>query len=243
MYNSASPFAPTTLGFSGSGGITTHLFAGSFLSSFNHVCATKSGSLLSLYINGTLKQTTTDRTLNPVNKHSILFGTENLDWHAPFNGHLDEIRFFNKAMDQATISTLADSTGMGMYQTSIVGNVFYRSGNIIISSLNHKYNKLFQSDFTVKYQGTHRIYSYETLVRIPKGSFNLTMNPTARQSPYSDLIINEMTGSLSDGALFPYATQVGLYNSSRELIAVAKLNQPLQMRDDVNLNIICAFDA
>lgn len=51
-----------------------------------------------------------------------------------------------------------------------------------------------------------------------------------------------MTGSLDDGALFPYATRVGLYNGSGELLAVAKLSQPIQMRDDVDMNLLIRWD-
>lgn len=43
--------------------------------------------------------------------------------------------------------------------------------------------------------------------------------------------------------MYPYATSIGLYNDSGELMAVAKLGQPLQMRDDVDINVAIRWDA
>ncbi len=170
-----------------------------------------------------------------------MIGSDCFDLTNPFIGYIDEIRMYNKGLSTSTIQTLSDSSSMGMYQTSIVGNAFYRSGNIVVSSLNPKYNKVFQNDFTIKYRGTHTIYQYEILCRIKKGDFNLTLNPTMLKNPLQDLLIDEATGSLAQGALFPYATTVGLYSDKRELLAVAKLSQPLSMRDDVNINILASF--
>jgi hypothetical protein len=76
------------------------------------------------------------------------------------------------------------------------------------------------------------------LARIKKGDFNLTLNPSALQNPNSDLLKSEMTGSLQDGALFPYFTEIGLYNRYGELLVVGKTSQPIQIRDDVDMNII-----
>lgn len=208
---------------------------------WHHFATVKSGSNLYLYQDGTIVHSGSDVGYNPHNRHDIMFGADCFDLSKAYFGYVDEVRIYNKGLTSSTIQTLADSSSMGMYQTSIVGNVFYRSGNIVVSALNPKYNKIFENDFTFKYKGTHTIYDYETLIRIPKGSFNLTFNPSARKGPFSDLIIDEMTGSLANGALFPYATEIGLYSPKRELLAVAKLNQPLQMRDDTDINIIVNF--
>lgn len=67
----------------------------------------------------------------------------------------------------------------------------------------------------------------------------MTYNPTARKSHKSDLLINDMTGSV----LYPYATTIGLYSSEGDLVAVAKMGQPIQMRDDVDINILIRFDS
>lgn len=208
-------------------------------STWNHIATVKSGSNLYLYQNGTLQQSGSEVGYNPHNKHSLMFGSDNFSYLNAFTGSLDEIRFYNKGLSQATIQTLADSSSMGMYQTSIVGNVFYRSGNVVVSSLSPKYNKVFSNPtWTCKYRGTHTIYNYETLVRVKAGDCNLTLNPTARKSPFSDLLIDDFTGSFSEGSLSPFIVSIGLYNDKRELMAIGKLNQPIKSRSDVNLNFI-----
>lgn len=231
--------------FRRSDGINICTLSGSKAGSWTHVAVTKSGSLMSMYINGSVTQTTTDRTDHCLNQHSLIFGTDNRNFNAAFTGYIDEVRFYERAYPLSTIQTLAASGSQALYQTAVVGNVFYRSGKIVLSPLDPKYSNFFTQNWNLKYRGTHTIYEYETLVRLKKGSFNLTQNPTARLSPKSEFLINELTGSaLTDsGAMPTYCTGIGLYNDKKELMAVAKLGQPLAMREDVDINIIIRFDA
>ena len=208
-----------------------------------HVCVTKSGSMCYLYIDGGLNTSGSDRTNNPVNQHALMFGSRDLISTEPATSLLNDVRFYNRAFSIGQIQTLANSSSLSMIQTAVAGNVFYKNGTVVVSSHHPKYNNVFNYDFTLKYRNTHTIYQYETVIRIPKGSFNLTMNPTALQSPYTDLLINEMTASSNPNAdLYPYATSIGLYNDEKELLAVAKLNRPLKMRSDVDINVIARWD-
>lgn len=244
LFNDASP-NNNKIEFRRSDGINICSLTGSKPggSAWCHISVTKSGSLLTMYLNGTVVDQKTDNTKNPVNKHSIMFGSDNMNFLAGYTGYMDEIRFYDKAFPQSTIQTLANNTNQSCYQTSVVGNVFYRRGKLVISALDHKYYNIFDKNWVLKYRGTHTIFQYECLIRIKKGSFNLSQNPTTLLNPYSDLIINEMTGSQSDdGAMLPYCTSIGLYNDKKELMAVAKLSQPLQMREDVDLNIAIRWD-
>jgi len=210
---------------------------------WNHIALVKTGSQYQFYHNGVLSTSASNYNLGHCNNdYSIMIGALNQSFRQPFSGFLDEIRFYNKGLSQSNIQTLSYIPDQSAYQTNVVGNVFYRSGKIVFGGINTEYSKIIDNEFILKFKGTHTIYQYETLVRIPKGSFNLSQNPTMLQNPYTDLIINDATGSLEDGALFPYATQVGLYNDKGEMMAVAKLSQPLQMRDDVDISILIKFD-
>ena len=40
----------------------------------------------------------------------------------------------------------------------------------------------------------------------------------------------------------PYVTTIGLYNKDYQLLAVGKLAQPIQKRDDVDMNFIVRWD-
>jgi hypothetical protein len=203
-----------------------------------HVAITKSGSLVSLYVDGKIHASASDSTLHPINKHLLVFGAENLAGSRAFSGSLDEVRLYDYAATTAELATLADRVSGSLYQTAVVGNLFYRKGLAVVSPLNPRYNDAFTGTWNVAYRGTHTIYQYEVLCRVKKGAFNLTYNPTARRSPKSDFFTDEMTGSL----LLPYATSIGMYNDRGELMAIAKLAQPVQMRDDVDLNFLVRWD-
>lgn len=223
--------------FKRSDGTKTLLLSGSFDlddGGYHHFATVKSGSLLYLYQDGTMVMSGSDVDYHPINNHSLVFGADSLDGQInSFMGNLDEIRIYNKGLSAATIATLADDSNLGMYQSSIVGNVFYRSGKIVISSFDPKHNQILNQNWTLKYKGTHTIYEYETMVRIKKGNFNHTTNKTWLKAPNSDLIRDEATGSL----LRPYFTQINLFDTDGDLVAIGKMNQPIQLRDDVDINV------
>lgn len=204
--------------------------------------------------------TVTDNTIHTNNDHCIIFGNVNMNSSESdtknFTGNISEIRFINNvvrnnsgALDITNFYNKFYQSDMIFY-TNIVGNVFYDAGIIVLSSrdnIHHdmfKINDIYQSNgIDLKFKSTHHIYSYETVCRIPKGSFNLTMNPTARITPESDVLIEEFKSNLTSGSLRPYADSIGLYNDTGDLVAIAKFGQPVQMRDDVDINVIVKWDA
>lgn len=216
-----------------------------------HVGLVRENKHLYLYINGTLRNDITDNTNNTFNRHSLMFGGRDatgigINDGFPTNlnerkylGYLDEIRIYDIALTTSSIQTLANSGSQAMFQTAVCGNVFYRSGKVVVSGFNSKYHNTFNSgSWTMKYRGTHTIYQNEALVRIAPGDFNLSQNPTVRRSYKSDLLIDEMT----TGSMMPYVTEIGFYNEKGDLLVIGKPNQAIQIRDDVVLNIITQWD-
>lgn len=178
-----------------------------------------------------------------VNKHYIHFGATDLNSDDGFEGNLAQV-IFAKTKPWGTFHPESGSVATGSYvphnypyNTNVVGNVFYKYGDVVISSHYDKYNDILDGDWSISYNGQKTIYQYECLARIRKGDFNLTTNPSARKSYKSDELINEFTASLT-----PYATSVGLYNDHGDLIAIGKLAQPLKMRDDVDINVLVRWD-
>lgn len=237
-----------TLTFKRSDGIRDFTLTGSAASgSWNHVSVTRyfigDTPYIRMMINGgETDVSASDGTEQPMNKHDIMFGARNQAGTDPYSGSLDEIRFINAATYSASAYDTNFYQGLAnldyMYNTAVCGNVFYRRGNIVLSPIYNKYADMFSGSFEMEYRGTHTIYQYEVLCRIRKGDFNLTMNTTALQSPKSDLLINELTGSL----LKPYFTTIGMYNDKGHLMVVGKMGQPVQVRDDVDINIAVRFD-
>jgi hypothetical protein len=213
-----------------------------------HFAIVKSGSIVSLYVNGTLEDDLIDGTESSCsgsdvsgetsNDNLLIFGADNVSFSKAFSGSLDEVRLYSYGLPSSSIKSLAERTTGSLYQTSVVGNTFYKSGTTVISSPIDKYQHIFDGSWNYKYRNTHTIYEHEVLCRLKAGDANLSMNPTARKNFQSDELINDFTGSL----LKPYITTIGLYNDKGELLAVGKLGQAIRKRDDVNMNFILRWD-
>lgn len=212
---------------------------------WNQIYVTKSGSLYSMYLDGTLVASQSNARLdNCINRHALMFGTLNTAFANESPGLLANIRIYDVALSSQDVSYLYQYDYNTVSTDKIIGNVFYKQGFLVLTHSDGRYAKDFlDNNFTVKFQSTHTIYQYECLVRIKKGDYNITLNPTALQNPHSDLLLNSMTGSLEEGALFPYFTEIGLYNPEGDLLVVGKTSQPIQVRDDVNLNLILRWDS
>jgi len=206
----------------------------------HHICTVKSGSLLSLYIDGVLQGTSEDVVEQPTNDYHLIFGAWDFNGTKQFSGSLDEIRFYNTYASAVQVSSsLAEKTKGLLYQTANVGNVFYRRGEVVVTSPIKKYNEALKNySWTLSYKNNYTIYEFETLVRIKAGTYNKTMNPTSLASQKTNLYLEDFTS----GSLRPYVTSVGLYNEKLQLVAVGKLGRPLKMRDDVDINLIIRWD-
>lgn len=121
-----------------------------------------------------------------------------------------------------------------------VGNIFYSFGSAIIT------NQYYQSSFpmpstgSITYSFKNEWNTYENYIycKVKAEHFNLSYNPTLLKSGGADgEILDFATGSFS-----PYATGVGLYNDNNELLAIAKLSQPLYISSELNTNIILKYD-
>lgn len=227
-----------------------------------HVCYSVSGSICRTYLDGTLWSTATIKPIRT--RHDIVIGAFSTDYtnttsdlagtNSQFVGRLDEIRFYDTALTAEQASKLGGWSWLDLsefsnhYGTAVYGNIFYKTGKIVFTHRNAVFvgsmgtPSPLDQDFTLKFRNTHTIYQYETLCRIKKGDFNLSQNPTARQSPYTDLLINEMTSSVEDGGMPTYFNSVGLYNDAGELLVVGKMGQNIRNRSDVDLNLIIRFD-
>jgi hypothetical protein len=97
------------------------------------------------------------------------------------------------------------------------------------------------------------IYETQYKCTIREDEFNLTLNPSAQASG-SIITVNSGSGSFYQpgngklldtvtGSYFsPYITTVGLYNEAQDLLAVAKLSQPLPTSNTTDLTILVNLD-
>tara|TARA_R100001460_G_scaffold266_9_gene1221 strand:- start:4182 stop:5144 length:963 start_codon:yes stop_codon:yes gene_type:complete len=94
-------------------------------------------------------------------------------------------------------------------------------------------------DFTCSFESTSTIYESQYKCTLRQNEFNFSQNPTL------------ITGSSLDSTLYdfatgsyftPYVTTVGMYNNAKELIAVAKLAQPLPISQVTDTSILVNLD-
>lgn len=249
------------------GGTVTSLTAPAYESASNkfHLTLTKSGSAFQLYINGTLMDSDTLPVGNIHNSADIFLGSLGLDVNGNavngFRGSIGEFFFFNKGLSQSEISQLAydaDGALLMSTNTNIVGNVFYEHGVVVITDPRPKYSKyrLFDNAIYNKNTGaisgttltsmylnfasTVTLYEHEYTCRINEDEFNFTSNSTIRNN--TDMNSQVPKDFVSNPYFTPYLTTVGLYNDKAELVAVAKLANPVKKRDNVDLNVVVRFD-
>tara|TARA_A100001201_G_scaffold29709_8_gene32206 strand:- start:204 stop:1940 length:1737 start_codon:yes stop_codon:yes gene_type:complete len=213
-------------------------------SGWNHVVCQKSGSTLELYVNGTRETVRTDNfhnddNVNVMNPSHLMFGSVNAIKGAGLSGSLDEVRIYNTYLSQTEINSLSnrDYLSGSLYQTSVAGNAFYRSGQLVISNPMPKYWNSLKGSWNLEYKSSRTIYENEVLVKVPAGECNVSMNPSLRK-PKSEKIQPQFTGS----GFKPYITTVGLYDDDAQLLAVAKLARPIQKREDIDMNFLIRWD-
>jgi hypothetical protein len=133
-----------------------------------------------------------------------------------------------------------------------VGNVIYSHGQIIITDpvLAAFYTDQSNTEQPIRWKSNQPIYTYNYNIKISDSEYNYTFNPTAQTGStvleYSGSYYLQPSGELADnvtGSYFqPYITTVGLYNDANELIAVAKLAQPLPKSANTETTIQVKLD-
>ena len=121
-----------------------------------------------------------------------------------------------------------------------VGDIIYQHGIATLTSLPTKINSFTtSSNITCSFESTITLYESQYKCTIRENEFNFPQNPTIISgSSNSGVILDFATGSY----FTPYVTTVGLYNNSKELIAVGKLAQPLPLSTTTDTNIIINLD-
>jgi hypothetical protein len=95
------------------------------------------------------------------------------------------------------------------------------------------------SNLTCSFQSNITLYETQYKCTIRENEFNFSQNPTLISgSSNSGTLYDYATGSY----FTPYITTIGLYNNNKELLAVAKLAQPLRVSDTTDTSIMINLD-
>ena len=235
-------------------------------SSAHHIVFNKTGSNLELWVDGVRE------SIKPIkgkmkgihNKYDMVMGSRFLsdgysgdsnDGLGSLSGSLDEVRIYNKALTQTEIGLLADNdyvTGSA-YQTSQVGEIFYKYGIVVVSDPRPLYRYVFtggsgewdydnavNNGWNAKYKSTKELHEINILCEVGSNEFNVSQNPTLKKN--NDVNASLLKPFVTGSDFKPYFTTIGLYNPNGDLIAIGKLASAIQNRDDVDITINVRLD-
>lgn len=114
-----------------------------------------------------------------------------------------------------------------------VGDIIYNQGQVIFTD---KISEILAKSYTVAWESTLPIYTYNVHCKVLNSEFNLTYNPTIQSG-------SEVLSKFEDPEFTPYVTTVGLYNGAQELLAVAKLNRPIPKSQNTDMTFIINLDS
>ena len=161
----------------------------------------------------------------------------------------------NRTYTDDGYSNLVDVTG------SIWGNIFYDRGLVVVTKDIVSGSVL--SQFTLNFRSTKTIFENEIFLSVLENEFNVSQNPSAVdydgtigriklhniRSTINPLKVGGFADYLYSGSvdptgsyLAPYITTIGLYDNELNMVAVAKLPQPIKSLPDYPINFIVRFD-
>jgi len=123
------------------------------------------------------------------------------------------------------------------FRNRVVGNVIYSHGQIIITDDEIAMYYNYYVNAIISWKSNQPIYTHNYHCKIKTAEFNHTLNKTAL-----DTTTGEKKANISGSYFQPYITTVGLYNDVHELVAVAKMGQPLPTSADTDMSIIVKLD-
>lgn len=137
-------------------------------------------------------------------------------------------------------SLFDDGEGNILTGSSKVGDIIYEHGMVVFTQNSTMINNIYSSlNILCSFNSTITIYESQYKCTIRQNEFNFSQNPTLISGSSNSGILYEFaTGSYFN----PYVTTVGLYNNNKELLAVAKLAQPLPLSAVTDMNILVNLD-
>jgi hypothetical protein len=162
------------------------------------------------------------------------------------------------SITSASLNLYDDGLGNLISASKKIGDIIYEHGIITITnSGTTTYSSTLPDNFysgslTCSFESTVTIYETQYKCTIRENEFNFSNNPsllsgsTAISNGSGSSFPQPGSGKLNDnvtGSYFsPYITTVGLYNNNKELLAVAKLAQPLPVSSVTDTSILINFD-
>ena len=130
-------------------------------------------------------------------------------------------------------------TSDGIPQQDGYGYITYGTGSYGVSDSTFIQSFINSTNISCSFDSTLTIYESQYKCTLRENEFNFSQNPTLISgSSNSGILYDFATGSY----FTPYITSIGLYNNDKELLAIAKLSQPLRISDTTDTSIIINLD-
>jgi hypothetical protein len=130
-------------------------------------------------------------------------------------------------------------TNDGIPQQDGYGYITYGTGSYGTSDSTFIQSFINSTNISCSFDSTLTIYESQYKCTLRENEFNFSQNPTLISgSSNSGILYDFATGSY----FTPYITSIGLYNNDKELLAIAKLSQPLRISDTTDTSIIINLD-
>ena len=143
----------------------------------------------------------------------------------------------------STNATFSQSVSALSSSDNYVGNVFYDIGAFTITetaSFNGSvdYLNVTRGNYSLEYQGTNTLTTYEWTCEALPNELNNTTNVTVFNSNGQGQLKDNLTSSV-----FPtYITEVGLYDNANQLIGLAKLSKPIPKSTKIPMRFFVRMD-
>ena len=158
---------------------------------------------------------------------------------------------FNYTFVSGSSHIITDDGEGNLVSASInVGNIIYPHGIAILTDQALASGSVETTNVTCSFSSSYTIYETQYKCTVRESEFNYTLNPSTVSSSYSIsgswYNFAYPTGSVYDyvtsSYFSPFITTIGLYNENQELLAVAKLAQPLQTSNTTDTTILINLD-
>ena len=156
-------------------------------------------------------------------------------------------------------SSFTGSVGIIISQSSCVGNLFYEQGLGVLTRMSASFDN-------IQFQNSYILYEQNMVCRVKDYEFNTSYNPTLTTGSlgfvyesssiwitsstipynYSGTYYTYPDNQLKDFAtasyFTPYVGSLGFYNDSNQLLAVAKMSQPVPLSNATDLTFLVKLD-
>lgn len=203
-----------------------------------HVVAVKSGSVYSVHVNSTTSSSINSGSTTVLDKQASnlapIYIGNSYTQDQGFNGIIDNFKIYRGVLSQNEIKLLHHTMGVG---DLFVGNIFYNHGMMVLGSIPTR----FADVISVDARGTHTIYETEISCTVQPGEFGMSTNPTLQEyNPQQNQFVYR--SFVTSSYFKPYITSIGLYDDFGQLLAIGKLNTPIQTPNNMDTTFIIRYD-